>query len=109
MIANMDANQERLEANRKDSPEELEEIMNANQTKAYTNLKELKEDIKTNQAQMAINIKETREEIHLIQTELEETIQNRMEYVMMCVNRETQDLHKELIEKIEETQVEFYR
>jgi hypothetical protein len=51
MMENMDANQERLEANRKGDPEELKEIMN------------------TNQAKTDVNLKEMREEIHFIQTE----------------------------------------
>jgi hypothetical protein len=43
--------------------------------------------------------------IHSIRSELEETIKHRMEAVLLCVDKQTQGLCKELTETIDKTQV----
>jgi transcriptional regulator NrdR family protein len=45
--------------------------------------------------------------VHSIQSKLEETIKHWVEDVLSCVDQKTQDLHKELNEKIDETWVDF--
>jgi hypothetical protein len=45
--------------------------------------------------------------IHSIWSKLEETIKHWVEDVLLCVNQKSQDLCKELTEKIDETQVDL--
>jgi hypothetical protein len=67
----------------------MEEMMNANQAKMNANLKEMREKIKFGQTEMKSVVSAMRSEL---------------EYV----NKKTQDLHKELTDKIErKTQVEL--
>jgi 2-hydroxy-3-keto-5-methylthiopentenyl-1-phosphate phosphatase len=45
--------------------------------------------------------------IHFIRSKLEENIKQQLEDAVSCVNQKTQGLHKELTEKIDETQVDL--
>jgi hypothetical protein len=45
--------------------------------------------------------------IHSMWSDLEQTIQKRMEVVLLCVYHNMQSVHKELTERTEETQVEL--
>jgi acetyl/propionyl-CoA carboxylase alpha subunit len=75
-------------ANRKADREDLTEMMNANQAKMNINLKEMRDEIRSGQAEM-------KSAVCAIQSELED------------INHKTQDLHKELTNKLEKTHVEL--
>jgi translation elongation factor EF-G len=56
-------------------------------------------------AKMDIHQEKMEAAVHSIRSELEETVKHWVEDVLSCVNQKTQGFHKELIEKIDETQV----
>jgi hypothetical protein len=68
MMARMEINQAKLEADRKADQGHMQDML----TRMDTNTKAMQEDIKTNQAKMDVNLKEMMEEIHSIWLELKE-------------------------------------
>jgi hypothetical protein len=58
-------------------------------------------------AEMDIHQEKMEAAIHSIRSELEETTKHRVEDILLCVGQKTQDLCKEFIEKIDETQVDL--
>jgi uncharacterized protein YtpQ (UPF0354 family) len=69
-----------------------------------TRTESTQEEMKT---KMNIHQEKMEAAIHSIWSELEETIQHRVEDVLLCVEQKMLDLRKELTEKIDETQVDL--
>jgi hypothetical protein len=105
MVAKMETNQERIEANqgrmeaRIDASSEKSEVlrstllfrMNIHQARTVSTQEEMK-------AKM---------DIHQEKMELEVAIKHRLEDVLFCIDQKTPDLRKELREKTDKTQVDL--
>jgi hypothetical protein len=103
----------------------VQEMMDANQAKVEANQGKMAarlvakiEDIKVNQAKTEFTQEEMNAKMdmhqenmeatmHSIRSELEETIKHEMEDILSYVNLQTQGFCKELIEKIDKTQVDL--
>jgi hypothetical protein len=59
-------------------------------------------------AKMHIHQEKMEALVHFLRSELEETIKHWVEDILSCVDQNTQGLHKELTEKIVETQVDLH-
>jgi hypothetical protein len=118
MLAKMETNQERMDVKIDFNQEKMEAMIDANngkfevlqgtlisrvdiyQVRTMSSQEKMK-------AKMDIHQEKMEATSHSIRPELEETIRDRVEDVLLCVNRKTQSLQKELTEKIDETQMDL--
>jgi hypothetical protein len=99
MTARMEINQAKLEADRKADQGHMQNMlakMDTNQEKVYAIHKEMMAKIDDNQKRMEAAVQS-------IRSERDETIQQRVENVMMRVIHETQSLQNNLQEDVQST------